>query len=443
MEQTTTSQLSAAHARPWYRLHASTYVMLLLTAAVLLLLNVPGQRIIEFSLYPYERQPEVMLQKQTPLVLVGRHKRQINISHGLAHGWPCTWLVRDAREHKDARTGKSRDTKIWSFTEDYRRFYPGWLAGNIATGLATTAAAGLLFERWRRKRRRIWQQTTCDWLMLIAAVGAATAYALKTARDYQHEREGRRALGMPGSLENDPDSAELFERLGVVTRTTGGPTWLQELLGERRVPWFDRTVQLGVFADRLDHLARFSKLRALTIHGLRLNDERISHLSQLERLELLYLDRASASQIAAPVELAGDTDPDSPNDEQAVARLLGYLVGLNRLEELRLDTRAFGDEAARIVSAFPKLRILIVDRADALTDDGLAALSKCKNLEVLDLGLSKRITSNGLRHLAALPHLKLLALPQSVDHKSVEDLQSRLPALKIEVGRQPFHADEW
>jgi hypothetical protein len=428
--------------RPWRRFHASTYIVLLLTAAMLGLLNVPGRRTVDFALHPYERQKPVVLKSETPLVLVGRHKRQIQINHSVVHGWPVIWLMRDVREHPDPQTGGSRETGIWSFSEDLRKFYPKALAINVALALALTASVALLFESWRRKRRRLWQQTIRDWLVLIAVVGGTTVFVLKTAREYQRDRDGLSALGYLETFQNDPDAAELFERLGVITRTRGGPTWLQELLGDGSLPWLDRTIQLAVFPDHLEHLSKFPDLRALTVDGLRLTDESLSNLSQLKQLELLFLRRASAQVLAPGTTLAEHADPDSSNDEQAVAQLVGQLGALNRLQQLRLDTRAFGDKAAHVVSAFSKLRVLIVDHADALTDDGLAAIAQCKNLEVLDLGLGKWIANNGLVHLAALPRLKLLSLPESVDRQAVQDLQRRMPALKIEVGSQPFVSDK-
>ena len=92
-----------------YRLHASTYVILLLTAGVLFFLNVPGQRSIEYSLYPYHRQPQiVLLEREAPLVTGGRLGRQFNVRHHLVHGWPCTWLLRDLRQHDDPRTGRPK-----------------------------------------------------------------------------------------------------------------------------------------------------------------------------------------------------------------------------------------------------------------------------------------------------------------------------------------------
>ncbi|MEX2139657.1 MAG: hypothetical protein WD894_10375 [Pirellulales bacterium] len=390
--------------RRWYRLHLSTYVVLVLTATALFFLNVPGERTTEFGVYPYDRLHERTVEDDPGIVIVSGNTWQIRVNHLLVHGWPGTWLVRDVRGHDDPETSESRDTRIWSFSEDLRQFYPGRLAVNIAVGIAVTAAVGVIFECWRRRRRRLWQQTIWDWLVLMAAVGVATAFAIKTAREYQEERAGLSGADLLAALENDPDTFEIYQLIGFVTRTSGGPSWLRELLGDAWPPWFERTVQLDVSPDRLEYLSNFPNLRALRINTVRLDDDRLSVLSSLSQLELLFVERGTI--------LAGFVDRD-PNYDTAVAQLLGYLEGLDRLAVLRLDSCAFGNESARAVTALPMLRILVVDDAGGLTDDGLAAIAQCERLEVLDLRVGDRITSEGIAHLRSLPQLRILKLRDS------------------------------
>ena len=53
--------------RPWLRLHLSTWLLLLMPAAWLMLANIPGEHRHDW------------------------HNREVI---GCEHGWPCTWLVR-------------------------------------------------------------------------------------------------------------------------------------------------------------------------------------------------------------------------------------------------------------------------------------------------------------------------------------------------------------
>jgi len=117
-------------ARPWYRLHVSTYVVLVLTATAIFLLNIPGERTAEFGLYPYEPWRDRTEEFKDRIVIFSGNDRQIAVQHLLVHGWPTTWLVRDIGPHEDPATGELRDTKTWSFSEDLRSFYPGALVVN-------------------------------------------------------------------------------------------------------------------------------------------------------------------------------------------------------------------------------------------------------------------------------------------------------------------------
>jgi hypothetical protein len=47
-----------------------------------------------------------------------------------------------------------------------------------------------------------------------------------------------------------------------------------------------------------------------------------------------------------------------------------------------------------------------------------------------------------LHRLTGLKHLKSLDLSPHVDRKAAKELQRLMPALKIEVGSQPFNANE-
>jgi hypothetical protein len=395
-------------SRHWYRLHPSTYVILLLAAGLLFLLNVPGQPTAQFGVYPYEPW-----RKHAPSPNVARafDAKHIRTDHLLVHGWPATWLVRETRWYRAPTIRRWRETRIWSFSEDLRHFYPGWLTLDILVGLTLLAAVGFTFERWRRRRRHLGQQTTRDWLGFIAVLGIALAVGLKTARDYRIERAALNAVA-PGF---DSILRGLYEAQGEVYLTSGGPIGLRDLFGRR---WFERTIQLDVPAKHLQHLASLPHLRALRLQQVHFGDPQVSVLGGLKRLELLWLEGVVPTSPAVQ-------NNNGSNDDKSLAQLLDHLKGLTRLEVLRLDHFAFGDQSARALAAHDRLRILVVNDATALTNEGLAALAGCKNLEVLDLHVGKETTSAGVELLKRLPHLRILKLngSSSPDRSAIDALK--------------------
>ena len=204
--------------RPWYHLHASTYVVLLLTATVLFLLNVPGLRTADFGIHPYEPWRDRLPEEKTKIGARAVKTKQIMTDDLLVHGWPTKWLVREARWYRTA-SGGWRATKIWSLRESLRHFYPASLGLNIFVSLVVVAAVALVFERWRRRRRHLWQQTIRDWLGFIALAGAAIAIGLKTARNYRDEQV---ALS---TVRRDAEGLlyGLREAQGQVYQSSGGP----------------------------------------------------------------------------------------------------------------------------------------------------------------------------------------------------------------------------
>jgi hypothetical protein len=402
------------------RLHASTYVVLLLTAVLLFLLNVPGGQTVQFGLHPYEPWREPSPEDRTAMIIRAYNSRRIMNSELLVHGWPTTWLVRDRRWYKTS--GGWRDTKVWSFSEDLLHSYPARLALNIVVSLALMAAVGIVFERWRRRRRHLWQQTIRDWLGFIAVIAAAIAIGLKTTRDFRDERAALNEVGRgidPAWLQG------LRETQGDVYQSAG-PYGLPALLGRR---WLGSTVQLDVAAEHLEQLTRFPHLRALRIEDVRLGDPRLSVLAGLKKLELLFVERSY------PTPPPGK-DNSGPNDDRSSAQLLAWLHELPHLEVLRLDNCAVGDESARAIADLQNLRILVLDDAAALTDDGLAAIAECKNLEVLDLRVGKAITSAGVQRLSSLASLLILKLDGST---SLDD--SSIDALKTLTTLEEFEAN--
>jgi hypothetical protein len=205
---------------------------------------------------------------------------------------------------------------------------------------------------------------------------------------------------------------------------------------------------------------------------------RLASIAQLDRLEAIGISISTVYWHGAqPYEL-----------DQDLARSLPALGQMPRLWFFAAEGDGVGDRTAEVIAGFPRLRILNLHRS-VITDRGLAALVECQTLEELYLGETEisdeslgeltelpklqvldvwrcRLTDAAVEHLcklgnlrrlnldytdikgenlhklAELPHLEYLALPESVNREAAHDLQRRMPKLKIEVGGEPFVAEE-
>jgi hypothetical protein len=451
--------------RPHYRLHASAYVVLLLTGAVLFLLNVPGQYV------PYVGIP---LEEEQ---LFGDHRI---VRERLEHGWPLSYLIRDDRYFVQ-RPGESepRPTAIWSFTEDFFSFDAWRLLADIVAAVCVLAMVALLAEYWRRQRRAIWQLRISDLLGVTAIIASAIWYLQTTLRDYDAENSAIQHLGLSvrdySQYRSDPVSSP------VSVRSHGGPTWLRSLLGERFPKVFDRLILLDDMTyatslrDEDERIAAFKDLRALNVMNAASRAPPLARVAMLKRLEAIRI--TVVSNVSRNHLL-----------DQELAAVLPPLAELPNLCLVDAAGGGFGDRALKVLAAFPRLRVLKLSWS-SMTDVGLAALAQCQTLEELhlaniplsDAGLVHLQRLPRLRHLslhmcpfsdeapdqllqlsslerlsiydtnaygqelhglAGLEHLKSLELSPHVDRKAVKELQRVMPKLKIEVGGQPFHGDE-
>jgi hypothetical protein len=442
-------------SRPCYRLHAPTYVVLLLTAAVLFLLNVPGQY------KPYVGMPldDDHLNGDSRLV-----------RERLEHGWPFTYLIRDNQYFVD-RPGEAhfRPTAIWSFVEDFISFNPWRLLADVVVSVCLLGIVALSAEYWRRQRCAIWQLRVTDLFGLTTIVAAAIWYGGKTLRDYEAEVIEMRKLGLP--VDEDEEPISVYSAYSI--RRSGGPSWLRAAVGDERFPSvFDRLVYAELPELDLEQLSNFQHLKAVSL--LEKPGPRLASIAALDQLEAIGI---SVSMVywhdVQPYEL-----------DQDLARCLPALGQMPRLWFFAAEGDGVGDRSAEVIAGFRRLRILNLHRS-VVTDRGLAGLVECQTLEELYLGdteisdsglgeLTKlpnlqvldvwrcrltnaavehlcklanlrrlnldstEITGDSLYKLAELPLLEYLVLPESVSRQAVHDLQRRMPKLKIDVAGKLF-----
>jgi hypothetical protein len=427
---------------------------------VLFVLNIPGQYVPHVGM-PLDDDH-----------LTGDNRM---VRERLEHGWPFKYLIRDDRFFVE-RQGESeyRSTAIWSFTEDFVSFDSWRLLADIVAAICVLSIVALSAEYWRGQRRAIWQLRVTDLLGLTAIVAAAIWYGGKTLRDYEAEVNAMRKLGLHVAEDGEPIS----QYTPYAIRTSVGPSWLRVAIGDERFPRvFDRLVFAEPPELDLEQLRVFQQLRGIWLAEL--PGPRLASMAQLERLEAVGVSVHTAYWL--------ETQPDDLDRE--LARCLPAFAQMPRLWLFAAEGNGVGDRTAKVIATFPRLRSLDLYNS-AVTNAGLAAIAQCQTLEelylsdtainddalfelealprlkVLDLWrcrltdaavehLSKLaalrrlnldstdIKGDNLYQLAKLPHLDFLSLPARVNREAIYELHRRMPGLNIEVGGEPFAAEEW
>ena len=117
----------------------------------------------------------------------------------------------------------------------------------------------------------------------------------------------------------------------------------------------------------------------------------------------------------------------SVSDLEALAQAKEQITWLN------LANRNISDEMLSTIGTFSNLTRLQIQQ-NPITDKGITALAKLKNLESLNL-YGTEVTDAALSTIEQLPNLEKLFLWQTkVTPEGVENLQSKLPKLKVELG---------
>jgi hypothetical protein len=358
--------------RRWFRLHPSSYFALLLGATFIFFLNVPGQY-----------TPYVRFDGQ------GKYSIEFYVNDRIEHGWPWAYLRRDILPSNWNWNSMiaPEPVSLWSLSQEVTEFRSLPLLSDIAVGIFVLVAVVISFEYWRRQRRRLFQLRLCDLLIGTAIVAVAIAYGLNAAREYDREQAALAELGVsPGDY----------------FRSSGGPSWLRELIPVSFPAVFDRVVRIDVEnPSKLEHVSRLSELRVVRLSGADPSGKEIGVFAELPRLEALELSFVHPRS-------APDEDYNDTNSDAEFARGLQSLAGLKHLAALDVSNSSFGDKSAAAIADFKKLRIL--DAGETLvTNQGLANLAEIESLEELTIQ-GENITDEGLQYLVRLKRLRWLSL---------------------------------
>ena len=132
----------------------------------------------------------------------------------------------------------------------------------------------------------------------------------------------------------------------------------------------------------------------------------------------------------------GLTQPARPPGPEWLRRRLGvdYLANI-----AGVDMFYPTDADVAVLTRFPNLRRVHLERSVDLTDAGMASLAKLASLKLLILGEADQVTDAGLQKLAALKNLVELRLDRSrrMTPKGIEKLRAGLPNCRITVRENP------
>lgn len=159
------------------------------------------------------------------------------------------------------------------------------------------------------------------------------------------------------------------------------------------------------------HLARLKNLRKLDLSGCKnLTGESLRHLSALNQLEVLGI--------------GGLCDLNDTS--------IQHLAGLTKLKKIEWDstTAALTDAGLQHLSALTELTALTLEKAVGITDKGIALLARHPKLQELDLRELPNVTDSGLEVLSRLPELRKLSLVQLPIGNATLTRVSDLPNLK-------------
>jgi peroxiredoxin/Leucine-rich repeat (LRR) protein len=164
---------------------------------------------------------------------------------------------------------------------------------------------------------------------------------------------------------------------------------------------------VAITSSGLAHL-RGLPLTSLTLHNVKLDDSRLTHLAAFTQLEELEFNQMPL------------------RDED-----LANLSGLKNLKLLRFDSQTVSDGGLAYLTDLTSLeRLSCYVR---MTDKGLSYISNMTNL--LDLQVGGDITDEGLFHLEGLKSLQALTITSrdNIASESLERLKKKLPLLWLKV----------
>ncbi|MBN1911147.1 MAG: hypothetical protein JW818_15480 [Pirellulales bacterium] len=423
------SSVHAVNRRPWWRLHFSTWLVLVLVIVFLVLLMVPGVE-----------DPEV-----APRLSFYESPWSVTSQITYAHGWPWCFLERKADSPDPPQSWilpgfwghvPWRDASSWALTTGTCNLRPWALVGDAAVAVAILLAVGGGWEWRRRRRHRVWQFSLRELLILTLLVGLGLGWW--RSQVVQNDRERARC-------------EELDEKDCLFSAGTQwcyrGPAWLGRLVGQEKLAFCRRVTEvtlasIGQSDDLLGKLRlldesidAFPCLWKITFYqGFPRPGDPLRPLppdyelpTGFGQIESLNLDCESAPVVPF---LACFNSVRSAKLSTPTAAALAQLAELPGVEELELPCDAATEENSRILARFPRLRRLTLQGVH-IRDEDMAHLRRMTNLQELSLSAFE-IDQSGLCHLHNLPHLRKITITfGGIEPEDIVKLKEALPDCEV------------
>jgi hypothetical protein len=349
--------------RRWYRLHVSTWTVMLLMSALMTLIEVPGEVVSDGGNYMGEMK--------------------------FTHGWPSVYFERQwaipptspyfLSGDDDSVKAPWRCSCAWTFYEYSRP--PKFSLPNFLLDLSLTMvivlAAGGLFEWRRRKRTRLIQFTLRELLLAMLL----TAGAFSWWRTEHNRRINEQSVFNQYGLDRYLSDNKYV-----------GPVLLKKLLGLENLDDLYRYGTCMMFEPKpkdvekcLPLLKNFRCLESLTVHrAINIGDEQIAEISELKSLEELYLCDAKITNASC----------------ETISRF-------GNLRKLTIANAKLADESIPPLARLSGLNTLDLS-GTRITDESIPRLGRLTQLKTLDVS-GTCITSAGSRELKSrLPQCVVL-----------------------------------
>jgi len=254
--------------------------------------------------------------------------------------------------------------------------------------------------------RRWLRFTLRTFLIAVTLICIWSAWHVSRARRQKDAVEAVRASH--GAVDYDYQFGDGAQRANV----TAESPWPSSLIDAFGIDIFHNVASVQFFRrsdDVMPRLGSFPSLRKLNL--IWADDETMLHIAPLSKLE--YLTAFDAGQLS-----------------KSGSQRLGALT---RLKVLLFQRSRLTDDSLAALSHCSQLEELhLVDKGNRFSDAGLKYVANLANLRHLVLGFSEgEITDEGARHLLNLQRLEVLSLMRTRISTPMQERLKQLPKLKL------------
>jgi hypothetical protein len=260
--------------RSRFHWHASTSFVATLVVAWIALLNVPGSR--------------------------GGNDTRL-------HGWPWVYLTRGATLY--LAKNRMEYPGIWSIWGDVLVFHPIPLFVNVCVALIVAVGCAAVFERWRRRRERLFHFSLRSVMLVVVVCSVPMGYVAHRARVYRERQEvlegfgeGEQTVecasilpewqrGLIGSLLGEDFGAILDDQeLMLLNPYVIDKAHIALVVRLPTLKYLFLEGRCYISGDSLAQLDSLPQLEMLGLSSLNLSDATLSQLPVLQRLQSIGLE---------------------------------------------------------------------------------------------------------------------------------------------------------